>query len=504
LNRPQALSGALVALEFAALVAGLAAASLALDTAAHGLWRGYLTLVTGEGVDYRGALARLGVRTWVDAREAKAAFTVFHGLEQVRVADLEGRFDPLDPRFDPYMRSLGAWFDAGGGWSVAYVRLDRPAPLLTAGLLVTLPGYGSRWSIADRAPAAGIVSLIAAALLVVVFGMARPQDRAATAAMALALAGWAPALSRGSPFDLAVFLLLATSWARGLAAALDAARAALAPGGAVRMPPPPRLAPFGAAAALAVAARLAAGASLPALAALAALAAIFPAATLLAVAVERAGASTRPHPVFQPLRLVSRRGDEEPAPRSVRLLGLLPLGLAVAALALGTGRAPHLRVPAPDRIAGARSYTWPVLERLWTEGAASPLPDLADYVVHIAYQEALPYGRPYGFPVGDVVLPTYAAGRGPRGVQGNDELVIRYDDFWLSRALGDPVAGSVERLLLDQRSPVRVKYRSLGDASPGLLLWNGLLIALCGALVLFPLGTGGVLLRPGGASDRPR
>ncbi len=507
MNKAQALSDALVALACGALLAGLAAAARALDPAAHWPWKGYLTLVVREGVDYREALARCGVRTWVDAREAKAAFTVFRGLERVSVADLQARFDPLDPRFDPYMRSLGAWFDAGGGWSVVYARPHRPAPLLAMRLLVRLPGYGSRWRIADRAPAAGAVSLLAAAFVVVVFGMGRRRDRAGTAAMAFAFAGWAPALARGSPSDLAAFLLLAIAWTRSLAEALDAGRAALARGGAARMPPPSRLAQFGVVLGLSAAARLATNPwplALPALAALAARTAVFPAAALLAAAVERVAASIRPHPVFQPLRLVSDRGDDDAVQPGVRLFGLLPLGLAIPMLALGLAPVPGVRVPAPTPIPGARAYTWPVLERLWTEGAASPLPDLADFVVHVAYQEALPYGRPYGFPVGDVVLPTYAAGLEPGGVRGNDELVIRYDDSWLSRALGEPAAGSLERLLLDQRSPVRVKYTSLGAASPGLLLWNGLMIALYGALVLFPLETRRALpLRREGAPDRP-
>ncbi len=127
--------------------------------------------------------------------------------------------------------------------------------------------------------------------------------------------------------------------------------------------------------------------------------------------------------------------------------------------------------------------------------------------MHVAYQEALPYGRPYGFPVGDVLLPTYEAGREPGGVRGNDELVIRYDDHWLARAFEDAARGSVERLLLDQSSPVRVKYTALGASSPGLLLWNGLMIALYGALVLFPPAPLRVLppRRGGreGAPDRP-
>jgi hypothetical protein len=119
-------------------------------------------------------------------------------------------------------------------------------------------------------------------------------------------------------------------------------------------------------------------------------------------------------------------------------------------------------------------------------------------VVHVAYQGALAYGRPYGLPASDEVLQGFAPGREPGRIEGRDEVVVRYDDEWLEKTLAEPPRGSVERLLLDQRSPVRVKYTALGSTSPGALLWNSFLTALYGALVFFPFhsfGRGGHDLR---------
>ena len=214
------------------------------------------------------------------------------------------------------------------------------------------------------------------------------------------------------------------------------------------------------------------------------LAAAFPASAAAAAALERGSQALGQHLVFRPLSLASRR--EPDPPFAARLRGLLPLALALPILAFGLLPGPGVRVPAPQRLRGARAYTWPALRRLWTESAASPLPDLADYVVHVAYQEAVAYGRPYGFPSADVVVPAFVPGSDPRRIERRDEVVVRYDDAWLARTLAEPRPGSVERLLLDQRSPVRVKYTALGAASPRVLLWNSLLIALYGALVFFP------------------
>ncbi len=472
----------LVILACAGVVAALAFAAVVVGPGPQRLWRGYLTLLVRKGVDPRQALTAAGVRHWVEPRTARVSFTVFSGWEQVSVAELPTRLDPLDPRLDPYMRSLPAWFEAEGGWDVVYARLQRAAPLLVIGLLAAMPRYGRDWRIADWAPATGLASVVAAAALVALSAFGRVRGRPAIVALAIAAAGWVPALARGGPSDLAAFFLLAGAWMPAIPEALDAARDRLIRPGDPRGTRLSHFALFAAALAVAIAVRIVTEEPVfP----LVLLAAVFPAGATAAVALERLQQSFGQHPVFQPLRLAARR-DPDPS-FAARLRGLVPLALALPILAFGLLPGPGVRVPAPERVRGAREYSWRVLEQLWTEGTQSVLPDLADYVVHVAYQGALAYGRPYGFPVADVIVPAFVPGAEPGRIHRTEEVVIRYDDAWLKEALGQPQPGSVERLLLDQRSPVRVKYTALGAVSAAVLLWNGLMMALYGALVFFPL-----------------
>lgn len=494
MDRARVPRDALVVLACAAFVAALAVAAVVAGPGPQRLWRRYLTLLVRDGLDVREALIGAGVRHWVDPRTARVSFTVFSGREQVSLAELTTRLDPLDPRLDPYMRSLSAWFAAEAGWGVVYVRLDRPAPLLVVGLLARMPPYGRTWRIADWAPATGLASVVAAAALVVFAALGRLRGRPAIAALSIAAAGWVPALARGGPSDLAAFFLLAAAWMPGIPEALDAARDRLIRPGDPRGTRLSDFAPFAAALAVAIAVRVV---TEEPVVPLALLAAAFPAGAAAAVALERLRQSLGQHAVFQPLRLAARRDPDPPV--AARLRGLVPLALALPILAFGLLPGPEMRVPAPQRIRGAHAYSWRVLERLWTEGAASAIPDLADYVVHVAYQGALAYGRPYGFPTADVILPAFVPGQEPGRIQRTEEVVIRYDDEWLKQTLAQPLPGSVERLLLDQRSPVRVKYTALGTVSAGVLLWNGLMMALYGALVFLPLES----LRRG-AHDRLR
>ncbi len=489
MDRAQTLRDTLVLCCCAALIALLSVTALVVGPGPQRLWRGYLTLLVRKGIDPAEAMERAGMRAWVDAKRARVAFTVFSGLETVSAAQLDSRLDPLDPRFDPYMRSLAAWFEAGGGWSLVYVRLDRPAPLAVIGLLARMPGYGRQWRIGDWAPATGLASVVVAVSLVLCAGLGRIRGRGGIAALAAAAAGWAPRLAGGDPSDLAAFLLLSAAWMPAIPEALDTARAFLIRPGDTRGPWLPRFALFGAALAFAIVARTVTGQPVVSLLILAC---AFPAGAAAAAALERGSRAFTQHSVFRPLRLSAQR--EPDLPFAVRLRGLLPLLLALPIVAFGLLPGPGARVPAPQRLPGARAYSWPVLQRLWTEGTASGLPDMADYVVHVAYQEALAYGRPYGFPTGDVVVAAFVPGRDPGRIERREQVVVRYDDAWLARALAEPAAGSVERLLLDQRSPVRVKYTALGALPPGALLWNSLMIALYGALVFFPLR----LVRVGG------
>lgn len=58
--------------------------------------------------------------SWFDA---VTEVSNFDGLQTVRIADLNTRLTPDDPRWDPWLHSLASWFEPQGEWT----RIWRPA-----------------------------------------------------------------------------------------------------------------------------------------------------------------------------------------------------------------------------------------------------------------------------------------------------------------------------------------------------------------------------------------
>ena len=104
------------------------------------LWRGYYTvLVSGDSSvsTVQDRLKSAGLPS-ITAENSLVRFDDFSSEASVPVSELASRFDPLDPRYDPYMRSVGSYFHTGL-WNIFYVRIDGPPSLAVATLSRALP-----------------------------------------------------------------------------------------------------------------------------------------------------------------------------------------------------------------------------------------------------------------------------------------------------------------------------------------------------------------------------
>ena len=87
---------------------------------------------------------------------------------------------------------------------------------------------------------------------------------------------------------------------------------------------------------------------------------------------------------------------------------------------------------------------------------------------HAAFQQTLVFGRPWGLPGADtrVAVTEYIEDRAAGSITARTRTVKRLDGAWLQGVTRAPPAPSVERLLLAQGRPMRVRVsRNL----PGLL-----------------------------------
>jgi len=88
------------------------------------------------------------------------------------------------------------------------------------------------------------------------------------------------------------------------------------------------------------------------------------------------------------------------------------------------------------------------------------LPDLADYIIHIAYQERLEYGElEYKFPDENekILLSTYDRDLNDNSIRKTRNVIKRFDAEWCARVLAEIPEQSLEQMLFEQGRFVTVK-----------------------------------------------
>jgi hypothetical protein len=442
-------------------------------------WRGWYMLLYRED-------AAIAAETALPAAAlgsiSRTAATVriddFSEIETLPVAAVEARLDPLDPRADAWLTGIGGYFQAvnGGPLAVAYVPATRGRIMAWRRLARAFRAGGvprGSWRLLDLEPFS-VLSVPAAALgfaLAIAVWLRRETSRSMLLAAAGTLA-WLPGLLNGGPPDLWVCCAALYFW---LPRATDAARHAR---GSRSSPRPgwtgTRIGVLLCIGVAVIATGDAAvyrvtrvGASMLCLELLGELA--WPLPRLRAVP-RRAGVRFEPVPIL------------DPRPRTVfvPLAAALAAGL-IAALPAGVSR---LRVPLPCVVSFARAGSRTGIEAAARSGGAGRLPGLAEAVGHAASLQTIAFGEAEGISPqlprrdGRVRLREYADGRAGGSLVETPRTVVRFDPAWLDRLVAGFRAGTVERLLIEQGRPVKVRVRAS---------WTALLRAVPAALVCLVL-----------------
>jgi len=443
------------------------------------VWRGYYTLIieqdaaAGADPPYLPVARRLhdaGFGTVLTARTAEERVTTFDGYERVAVADLAARLDPLDPRYDPYLRRVADWFATSteaGPAQLVYVATSLPPGYFAVRVGQALWDGGLRWRIAElpwERAALALLLFTAGAVLQIC-----RRDPCAPRWWRLLLAlPWAPLVAHGElPAALvAVPAYLAGAWLAGPVAAAArqpwrgrwgssvtllvvllgvavlgaggpelAARAGLALPAALPVRELRRMAVCLLAGGLWVAALTCAGLAV----------------RWLAAAAARLGTATRDQP--GPDRAPAASGTRR------RLAGLgscLVVGLAGVAVLLAAARGEP--VPRPAAVPASAGFTLAELPAVGT-GEALGLPVISHYVAHAAFQETLQFGRPFAVPSPDerVTLDQYRRGQDGRVVHEAVE-VVRFSERWLQATLAAVPRVSLPALLVAQGGPVAARH----------------------------------------------
>jgi hypothetical protein len=448
---------------------------LTLATTAPGnktIWSGWYTLLVEEDRDIETvhrAISSNGGPKVLSMANAEATYQGFPELQRVPVADLRERFDPEDPRLDPYLRALPSFFSVEKGgeeYHLLLLRKDRS----TQGMLRLLrsriggglhrgwPATGEGWLLVDALGAnsvlIGLLFLLWSAGLLLLFR----SNRLAGVPLLLS---FLPAVATGAPGTVAAGLLLFAllhllkASRRELRLRREASYRRVLHALKVQELLPAGWSVFSVAVLL-IAAGEGGGASLRVVGSfLLAMAAI-----VLVLVTDYLRYAEYEHHPFTPTSILTRRfGASQPRPGlrgtlwgSGGLLLVVVVSLLIPPVQAPAVPAPSGMVPEEEGYAG--------LDGLFREGGGG-LPDVASYVAHRAFQESILYGGGYRVPArGEVVaLPTYDTVEGR--LQQSREVVLRFDEEWLREILsqGEAYMG-VHTLLLSQGSYSGVEYAS--------------------------------------------
>jgi hypothetical protein len=464
------------------------------DGPVQSLWRGHYTLLISDAVEPAEVLQSLRaaeIGPVLSSVSATVEIQAYDGMTQVPVAEVDERLDPLDPRYDPYLRKLGGLFHTGrggNGYDIYFVPAQRGIFAMHTALMRALDELSGHWFMVEWQRGAGLLLLIP--FFAAVGYLLRAMRRLA-APILLTTPVWAMVTLNGG----AVGLLIATgtifAFAVLLSLLLDRRRyerfyhmngdgASLVHGAGVFF------------AAWVVFGGLLFVTQRPEQVV------VFAGAVVVTVMVAAAAlvhlhlrVRQVDHRLFMPVSLRPRRPgiDEERVAR----ISLVFTGIAVAATLVGAlggvrGMPP---VPQPTAAAGPAA-TFEDLGDLASREYS--LPTLADYLAHRAFHEGMMYGRGYGFPGKGETVTLSDYSRDGDTLRRSEEVVLRYDEDWLERTLRRTEPSNAAALFVTHGAPVGVEMQR----TPGLysslshLIQNSALILL----VLLPFLVARGYLRP--------
>ncbi|TVR30033.1 MAG: hypothetical protein EA404_13365 [Spirochaetaceae bacterium] len=419
----------------------------------HGrIWSGYYLLLVDPEADCEQLVERLNAARFervIAACTATVALNRFGSLETVPLPTVAARLDPVDPRLDPYIRSLPDWFRTtsnGQPAAIVYLASEENPWLAYRSLAAALNDDGTWWHFAEWDLQGALVfsavfGLIA--LLLIVRGRGYR-----TAALAAALP-WLPWLVFGGlpAFGVAVSVYCSAvgTMEVGARAVRDRRNGPLLAGLAWLT------------IAVAVSVLVYPGDGFYGRLAVVAGSSGTAAAVLALLLLRWRDYRLSEHRLFTPLPITrTRRWRRMAAPGVLRAVLVLALAAPLLYAVLPQPEVPHL--PEPEPIDGDH-HNFETLHRLADHRAAGALPNLSDYVAHRAFQEAFMYRRDWGVPQQDEVLTRPRFVRNQTQLERSDETIVEYTRAWLDRVLRESPRYGVEAILLAQPAAVQVVRR---------------------------------------------
>ncbi len=458
------------------------------------VWSEYYTVLVSGEVAPRDAVEAMrvqGLSGVLSEATATVEIQAYDRMERVSVDRLDERLDPLDPRYDPYLKGVRSLFRVArdeSAYGVYYIPIEDGIIDTRRDLARAIAPLTSEWFLVEWRLGRSLLLVLP---FLLALGYLFRTMRRVRVALAVTAPGWIILVLAAGTSGFLVSLGIVLSFLMWLSVSIERQHYAgfyhgNGDGTQLRR-----------SRALFLAAWITAGFVVFAVQEpdrLALFVAVLGVTGAAGVGVHlwtslRAGRAD--HRLFIPVSLRPRSdgADHRAAARTSLVLGVIAVVTVAAASVVGFGGRPSIPQPVGRT---AASMNFESIRHVWSR--AGTVPTLADYVAHRAFQEGIMYGREYGLPAPGEELTLSRFQRVDGVLTREAEVVVSYDAQWLDATVSSIDANNVARLFVTHGGPVGVEMRP----TPGLysslshLLQNSALILL----VLLPFLVARGYLRP--------
>ncbi|MBN2051017.1 MAG: hypothetical protein JW760_11265 [Spirochaetales bacterium] len=430
------------------------------------VWKGYYMLLLSPRSpgNVEGALSEAGF-SCVSRENTSLPFSDYTGMIDVPLKDLDLRFLPIDPRVKDYAKNVGSYFTSaaeGETREIMYIESNDSPWIFSRKVKQALGSEKDAWIIADYSRRGTILMLCLYGLMVVFFFFRTKLPKPLPFVMALPGAlliflgtgqgGFSPILLycafitameyskpvvvqqiAGEPFRPGFWLLIGCMLLLSIIVSL-----VLSTGDGGRVY----------------------AWSTVGILSLAFLSLGLSYGTFLMI---KYGAME--HRLFVPLLIFEgpeRNYEKGAGGKIVIIAALLALSLVIPRIPDGREGFP---VPEPVSCPGVEDFSWQSLLVLEKQDNRGTLPDLTDYLTHLAYQEGFMYNRQYTFPEPgeEVTLTRYI--RDGDSIFSTAECVKQFTEHWYEDIMFQASENGITRVLLKQEHPSGVTIREIKKLS---------------------------------------
>jgi len=161
----------------------------------------------------------------------------------------------------------------------------------------------------------------------------------------------------------------------------------------------------------------------------------------------------REHGLFIPVTILHTAGRVEKRQSWLRLTVItMILGVAVLLPAMRNGGGGY-PIPMPVRYKDVQTFSWQDIAALHGRKEPGSLPDLSDYLTHMAYQEGFMYNREYAFPRMNESITVKRFLEQDEAIFSESDCVKQFTDTWYEDIMANASTHGITGLLLKQDSP---------------------------------------------------